>query len=205
MYFRSYDLCIFEVTMVQEVKDAYDPPVWTRVLPWILLLIASTGLILVLQKGCVDVSTGETESLETVAQASDFPSQGVYHLEMALINSTIEDREFILDGIVFVQASALVDPASRPALDQLGALLLKYQSVHIRLEGYCTKQQDARANLKVSHQRATSVSNYLKAKGIDASRLRTVGRGDSKRPKPAVSSAHISGQNDFIGLVVEAH
>jgi len=178
-------------------------PLWTKVLPWIVLIVTSIACVFVIQKGCIDNSSMNADPKGALSSAVVYPSQGLKDLEKALENSTTADREFTLDGISFVQASALVDPTSKPALDQLTILLGKYNTVHVRLEGYCTQQQNARANLKVSHQRASSVANYLKAKGISANRLRTVGRGESKRRTSSALTQGMS-QNELIGLIVES-
>jgi outer membrane protein OmpA-like peptidoglycan-associated protein len=121
-----------------------------------------------------------------------------------LKNVRAESEEYSLDGITFILGSARMEPSSDKALTQLLTVLKKYESVHIRLEGYCVQQQNSKANLKVSHQRATAVANYLKENGINGSRIRVVGRGDSRR-KPMGSVAKGMSQNELIGLIVEKY
>lgn len=178
-------------------------PSRTKILPWIILIATSVSCFFVVQKSCVESSLIDDPTGAGIkAHESAYPSQGVHDLEVALDKAKTKDTEFVLDGITFVQGSGLVDVTSMPALEQLLDLMIKHPSMHIRLEGYCVQQEDTRANLRVSHLRSTAVANFLKAKGIDESRLRTVGRGESRRRTPGASTQS-EAYNVLIGLFVE--
>ncbi|RLD22626.1 MAG: hypothetical protein DRI69_00570 [Bacteroidetes bacterium] len=183
-------------------KDSKPLPLWTKILPWVILISTAVVLFFVVQKGCVsNVLQADPDETVTSGQ-SDYPSQGVHDITVALEKSSTKDREFVLDGITFLQASGLLEASSMPALQQLLTMMKNHPTAHIRLEGYCRMQENTKANLRVSHQRAAAVANFLEAKGIDAGRLRTVGRGDSRRRTTGASSQSAS-QSALLGLYVE--
>lgn len=66
---------------------------------------------------------------------------------------------------------------SHPALDRLVALLRKYPSLTIRVEGHTDNLGKPEYNQWLSEERARSVRAYLLSKGIEANRVVAVGRG----------------------------
>lgn len=86
----------------------------------------------------------------------------------------------ILRGINFDFDKADIKPEWKPVLDEGVAVLSKNQQVRIIIEGHtCAIGTDA-YNQKLSERRAQSVFNYFVSKGISASRMKTVGYGESK-------------------------
>jgi outer membrane protein OmpA-like peptidoglycan-associated protein len=70
---------------------------------------------------------------------------------------------------------------SEDAPQRLGPLaqtLRRYPESNVVVRGYTDSLGNAKANLRLSEERATSVSGYLSSAGVDASRLRALGFGE---------------------------
>lgn len=86
----------------------------------------------------------------------------------------------ILRGINFDFDKADIKPEWKPVLDEGASVLAKNPNIKIIIEGHtCAIGTDA-YNQKLSERRAQSVYNYFVSKGISASRMKTVGYGESK-------------------------
>ena len=85
-------------------------------------------------------------------------------------------------NIYFATGKAVLLKKSFKSLDDVVALLKEEDNATLGLdiEGHTDNVGKDLANQKLSDARAKSVSNYLKKKGIDASRLSSVGYGESK-------------------------
>ena len=70
-----------------------------------------------------------------------------------------------------------VDATSQQALTANAALLKKYPSWVITIEGHCDERGTAEYNLSLGEKRALSAKTYLVSLGIPADRLRTVSYG----------------------------
>ncbi len=64
-------------------------------------------------------------------------------------------------------------------LDKLVPVFNDYKDTDIQIFGYTDSSGSDDYNLKLSEQRAASVKTYLVSKGINASRINTVGRGEA--------------------------
>ena len=64
-------------------------------------------------------------------------------------------------------------------LDKLVPVFNEYKDTDIQIFGYTDSSGSDDYNLKLSEQRAASVKTYLVSKGINASRINTVGRGEA--------------------------
>ena len=78
----------------------------------------------------------------------------------------------------FRSNSAKLSPAAIQQLDQLEVRLQEYKTIKLRIEGYSDASGPEGYNLWLSAQRAASVESYLLKKGIDGSRLFTMGFGE---------------------------
>ena len=85
-------------------------------------------------------------------------------------------------NIYFQTGKAVLLKKSFKSLDDVVALLKEEDNATLGLdiEGHTDNVGKDLTNQKLSDARAKSVSNYLKKKGIDASRLSSVGYGESK-------------------------
>jgi len=87
-----------------------------------------------------------------------------------------------LDMLVnFDLDSAALTVDARAKLDEFAKALKdeKLRDLHFRVEGYTDASGSELYNEKLSERRAESVTQFLVAKGIDGSRLRAVGFGES--------------------------
>lgn len=90
-----------------------------------------------------------------------------------------EKRIHILERVQFAHASADLDDASEPVLQALLDTLTRHPEVQVvRVEGHTDDVGDATANQLLSGRRAASVRNWLIEHGIDAERLKAVGKGE---------------------------
>ena len=86
--------------------------------------------------------------------------------------------------IRFKLASAELDPASVPLLDQLYGLSRRCPEARMRVEGHTDAQGDAAANLRLSQRRAQAVVAALAQRGLPASRLQAQGFGEDRLLDP---------------------
>lgn len=82
-------------------------------------------------------------------------------------------------SINFEFNSAKITPDSLPVLEQLSIAMKANQLAQTRfmVEGHTDAKGSSRYNLDLSARRAQSVVTYLQAKGVEATRLESVGKG----------------------------
>ncbi len=85
-----------------------------------------------------------------------------------------------LYGILFDTNSSVIKSESKPVLDQVLDLLRSEPDWKLTIEGHTDAVGSDEHNLILSQQRADSVKATLIAGGVDASRLKTSGFGESK-------------------------
>ena len=82
--------------------------------------------------------------------------------------------------LFFVVDSAEITEDSNAKLKQLNELMVAYPNAKLLIEGHASSDGSMVYNQKLSERRAESVKNALLAVGVDASRLETVGYGETK-------------------------
>ena len=87
--------------------------------------------------------------------------------------------------VAFKTGSAELDTNARGALDGVATWMKANEDRTMSLEGFADTTGDSSANLVLSAHRAEAVKNYLLEKGIDPSRVKTVGRGEEIDHLPA--------------------
>ena len=81
-------------------------------------------------------------------------------------------------GILFETASAELNPASRPALQQIGAIMKRHADWRLTIEGHTDSIGGAASNLDLSNRRAAAVRAALTSQyGVAGDRLLTKGFG----------------------------
>ena len=90
------------------------------------------------------------------------------------------DGKIITHGILFDTGKAAIKPESLPTLKKILALLNEDPELNFSIEGHTDNQGGKGINRPLSENRATAVMAWLEGKGIDGSRLKTAGFGDSK-------------------------
>ena len=83
------------------------------------------------------------------------------------------------DKILFGFDSYVLSSSATASLDNLVAILKKYEDTNIEVQGHTDSKGTNKYNQTLSERRATAVSSYLSQKGIAASRLTTKGYGET--------------------------
>lgn len=95
-------------------------------------------------------------------------------------------------GILFETASADLNPASRPTLQQIGAVMQRHADWKLTIEGHTDSIGGAASNLDLSNRRAAAVKTALAGQyGVAADRLLIKGYGLSR---PVESNTTIEGR-----------
>ncbi|MCL2723276.1 MAG: DUF937 domain-containing protein [Polyangiaceae bacterium] len=83
-----------------------------------------------------------------------------------------------LPNVNFETGTATMVSGGEESIDKLAQAMKDHPSSHIRLVGHTDSTGDESINIHLSRERAKSVKDKLVAKGIDASRIETMGRLD---------------------------
>ncbi len=94
-------------------------------------------------------------------------------------SGTVGEGNWALIGVNFDFNKATLRPESYPILYNAAEILLTHPTVHVEIDGYTDNVGSSAANVRLSERRAETVKNFLISKGVDASRLTTVGRGEA--------------------------
>ena len=115
-------------------------------------------------------------------------SDSVYQMDIPL--QPIEaNASIILKNIFFELNQYELKPASQIELDEVVRLLNENPLVTIQIDGFTDNTGKAADNLLLSENRARSVVNYLKSKGIDPKRLSFKGYGEAQPVSPNTTEA----------------
>ncbi len=93
--------------------------------------------------------------------------------------------------VTFELAQSRLTAASRPVLDELAALLNASPEIRVEIAGHTSSEGPRSLNLRLSLERATTVTDYLVSQGVDAARLTVLAYGPDR---PAVSNATRQGR-----------
>jgi outer membrane protein OmpA-like peptidoglycan-associated protein len=97
----------------------------------------------------------------------------------AILDGLNKDGFIALD-ILFETGKSVIQKESLPIIDQIYEMLKGAPNMKISIEGHTDNVGDAASNKKLSNDRAKSVVDVLIAKGIDKSRLSSIGWGQEK-------------------------
>lgn len=102
-------------------------------------------------------------------------------LEGATVERVGEGIKITFDsGILFDVNKAALKDKSKADLSNLAAILQKYGDTNVLLEGHTDDTGTEEYNLELSRLRSQSVSNFLAAEGVNASRFTIMGYGESQ-------------------------
>jgi peptidoglycan-associated lipoprotein len=96
-----------------------------------------------------------------------------------LATASVDDinRGGHLKPAFFTYDSDLLDDEARKVLDENAAMLKKYTTWAITIEGHCDERGSAEYNLALGDRRALAAKNYLLTLGIAPERIKTVSYG----------------------------
>jgi len=97
----------------------------------------------------------------------------------AISSASLDDlnKSSPLKPVFFELDSSDLNSVGQKALDENAALLKKYSSWTVTVEGHCDERGTAEYNLALGERRAITARAYLVSLGIPADRLRTVSYG----------------------------
>jgi peptidoglycan-associated lipoprotein len=95
------------------------------------------------------------------------------------------NRDSPLQPVFYALDSSEVSEAGRAVLQANAAILKKYPTWVITIEGHCDERGTPEYNLALGERRAVSARTYLISLGLDANRLRTVSYGSEFPFDPA--------------------
>ena len=101
-------------------------------------------------------------------------------LDIPLNKIKVSDKPFVLENIFFDVAKYNLKLESKVELDKLYELMKKNKTLKIEIGGHTDSDGDPVKNQELSEKRAKAVVNYLVLKGIDKSRLKYAGYGETK-------------------------
>jgi outer membrane protein OmpA-like peptidoglycan-associated protein len=94
-------------------------------------------------------------------------------------------RRFVFEDLQFAANQATLAAEFIPELERVVRLMHVRPNMRIRIEGHADSTGSDAQNMELSNQRATSVANYLMQSGIAATRVETIGYGETR---PLVSN-----------------
>ncbi len=103
-------------------------------------------------------------------------------LEMRFIkekNKTPDDF-VITENLFYELGESAITPSSKALLNKMEQVLEMHKEFKLLVISHTDSQGDEASNLKLSLKRSESVVNYLISKGIDASRLKAEGKGETE-------------------------
>ncbi len=107
----------------------------------------------------------------------------------------VQSQIVIADQINFDLDSANLTPSSSPILDRIAELMVAHPEIQkIRIEGHTDESGSDARNMGLSRRRADAVRTYLVAKGVERSRMETVGLGRT-RPLDAAGTPEAMARN----------
>lgn len=93
-------------------------------------------------------------------------------------------KPVVLKNVFFDTGSAALKPSSTTELDALAAMLTEAPTLNIQINGHTDDVGEDQANLQLSERRAVTVLEYLAGKGIERTRLRAKGFGETRPLAP---------------------
>lgn len=142
---------------------------------------SATGhYLVVLPAGRKYSVSANKESFFFYSNRFDIPMEARYNeVKMDIELKPIEKgAKVVLNNIFFETGKSTLSPESRLELEKAVALLRQNPSMIIEVGGHTDNVGDDATNMKLSHDRARSVREYLVAGGIPPGRLQAKGYGE---------------------------
>lgn len=108
---------------------------------------------------------------------------GYYLLDDVLLRPLHQElstnERIVLENILFEFDQAVINESSKPQLSDLVGYLKSNDKYHIEILGHADSKGSDQYNLQLSQARADAIKDYLKQKGIEGSRINTLGLGSA--------------------------
>ena len=125
-------------------------------------------------------ATGFISNSKEVALPGDMEDESMRYPDLCLQPEPPKVNEtFVVENVYYDFDKANLKPESFPALDEIVRMLNTYPAMEIELSAHTDSKGTTKYNQKLSEARATSVVAYLVSKGIDPSRLKAKGYGET--------------------------
>ncbi|MGR3321314.1 MAG: OmpA family protein [Pseudooceanicola sp.] len=95
-------------------------------------------------------------------------------------------------NIFFRSGSSQLDDASEPVLRQVADIIGRCPDFRVRIEGHTDSIGSDSANMRLSERRAASVRDWLRAQGVPADRVESIGFGETR---PVADNATDAGRS----------
>lgn len=129
---------------------------------------------------------------------SEIPGAKVERIEDNII-ITFDDNS----GVYFATADKFLNVKSQETLDKLARVIVEYPDTYIFVEGHTDNVGSAASNLKLSQERASSVTRYLDYnKGINRGRITTSWFGETQ-PVYDNSSSYGREKNRRVNITIK--
>jgi outer membrane protein OmpA-like peptidoglycan-associated protein len=97
-----------------------------------------------------------------------------------LYDRVMADGKFVTTGILFDVNKSTIKSESMGTINEIVNMMKEHPDLNFSVEGHTDSDGDNSSNQKLSEDRSAAVKNILIQSGIDASRLKTKGWGESK-------------------------
>ena len=154
----------------------------------IFLLLFLLGLLSTLFKTCSDHTAKKNDSdiIKTDDKINDKDRRIEEKDTTAYVDTkTIKEiRTISLPNVQFFTNSSVLIPSSKKDLEQLAVYLLENQDVKANIIGHTDNVGSPSANMLLSQNRAESVKTYLVSLGVNADRIKAIGKGSTEPKTP---------------------
>lgn len=180
-----------------EYLNGYVPPVpvvaekkKSKAWLWILLLLIAAGVIAYLL-------TRQPKVLE-IEKIVEIEKEVVVRDTVKVYAELVEEIEKNFNAAQFEKGKAELNDDSKIALHDLAKVMKQNPELRLRIEGHTSAEGDAAVNQKLSEARAQAAVDFLVGKeGIDASRLKAVGKGSSELKDPDNPTSDVNRRTEF--------
>ncbi len=146
--------------------------------------------------GTAGVLIGKKMDEEAKRIEEEIPGAQVERVENGIV-LTFDEKS----GVYFATNKSNINEASQETLNKLANIFTEYDNTNILVVGHTDSTGDDSYNMKLSKERALSVSNYLMSKGISGSRITTEWFGETQ-PTHDNSTAEGRSKNRRVNIAI---